>query len=123
MNAREYPFYGLGIVAFSVAEADGEIQAFERNELREIIKRWSRDIEADFDVAEIIFSLLSKTKHSDELNYATGMKYIATGSSYLTASLKERFVYLIRDIAHAFPPVTESELTLVRQFEADLHKL
>ncbi|MEX2597461.1 MAG: hypothetical protein WEC59_11080 [Salibacteraceae bacterium] len=123
MEIKEYPFYGLGIIAFCVAESDGEIQQRESRELKEIIHQWNESINTDFDVTEIIFSILAKTKGNDELSYEKGMKYISTGKEEMTESLKEKFILLINDIAHAFPPVTESELAILNRFRTDLKHL
>lgn len=124
MDARELPFYGLGMIAFAMAGSDGRIQANERNELRNIISEWSENFEQDFDIAEIIFSVLKKSPPSNlEEGYKNGLKQIRLGSNYLTANLKERFVFLINDIAHAFPPVTEDERSLLKRFEEDLHDI
>ena len=124
MDARELPFYGLGMIAFAMAGSDGRIQAHERNELHNIIQEWSDNFEQDCDIAEIIFSVLKK---SPPLNlddgYEAGMKQIRLGSQNLTQSLKERFVFLVNDIAHAFPPVTDDEKALLKKFEEDLHDI
>ena len=123
MQANEYLFYGLGIIAFVVAHADGEVQMSERKELREIVRVWSEEVDADFDIAEIIFSILQKSKHHEEISYESGMKYIRLGSNHLDESLKEKFLFLIRDIAHSWPGVTETEKSIVNRFKADLHEL
>jgi len=66
-------------------------------------------------------------KKSPPLNlddgYEAGMKQIRLGSQNLTQSLKERFVFLVNDIAHAFPPVTDDEKALLKKFEEDLHDI
>lgn len=120
MEIREYPFYGIGILAYVVAASDGEIQQRERRELMEVIHDWSENIEVEFDVAEIIFSILTKSKHTDELTYDRGLQYILKGKDYMTNKLKEKFVFLLQDVAHAFPPVTEGEKAIVSRFEKDI---
>ena len=62
MDAHEHLFYGLGIVAFAVANADGEIQASEKRELHELMVEWSSRYASDYNVTEIIFQILEKTK-------------------------------------------------------------
>ena len=123
MEAREYPFYGIGIIAFSMASADGEIQGRERNELKSILNEWSSTVEADFDVTEIIFELLVKIADPKDLTYDKGMHYIRMGSEYLTENLKEKFVFLINDVAHAFPPVTKEESDVIEKFREDIKHL
>lgn len=123
MDAQEHLFYGLGMVAYAVASADGSIQASERRELHEIIDRWTKTIDTDFDVSEVIFSVLSKNESIVSTGFDEGMKYIRLGSNHLTERLKERFIYLIQDIAHAFPPVTSEEEDVVTRFKRTLHDL
>jgi len=123
MEIHEYPYYGLGMIAYSIALSDGKIQVSERNELRSIVRDWSRDIECDFDVSEIIFSVMNRTPVDSEWGYEHGIKYIKQGSEFVDEKLKEKFLYLINDIAHAFPPVTTSERTVLERFEADLKNL
>ena len=124
MDARELPFYGLGMIAFAMASSDGRIQANERNELHNIVSEWSDNFEQDFDIAEIIFSVLKKTPPMNMKDgYENGMKQIRLGSDHLTPYLKEKFLFLINDIAHAFPPVTDDEKALLEQFEDDLNDI
>ncbi|MDP4963563.1 MAG: TerB family tellurite resistance protein [Salibacteraceae bacterium] len=123
MEKRENLFYGLGLVAYAVAKADGEVQAEEKKELHDLITDWSENIESEFDVTEIIFSVLSKQKPSFENGYELGMKHLALGKDLFTERLKELFLYLIKDVAHAFPPVTHQEQDIIVKFTRDLEKL
>jgi hypothetical protein len=123
MEAREYPFYGVGIIAFTMANMDRVIQGRERNELRQLIHEWSERVEVGFDVTEIIFELFVKNARPEELTYERGMHYIKLGREFLTESMKEKFIFLIKDIAHSFPPVTPAELALIKKFETDVKPL
>ncbi|GAB4377006.1 MAG: hypothetical protein Kow0075_04850 [Salibacteraceae bacterium] len=123
MDAKQHLFYGLGIICFAVARADGEIQPEERNELREIIEEWTDRYAQDYDITEIIFSILSKSKPGMDEGFEVGMKHIRLGSEYLNEQLKEHFVYLVEDIARAFPPVTGSEQELVSRFRQELSNI
>ena len=123
MEIKGYPYYGSGIIAFAVAESDGIIQQRERRELMNLVREWSETIEVTFDIAEIIFSLLAKTNRARSLDYETGLEYIRKGRDYMTPQLKGRFVFLINDIAHSFPPDTAAEKELVKRFEKDLKHL
>lgn len=123
MESREYPFYGIGIIAYGVASADGVIQGREKLELQSMIREWSKEVEVGFDVTEIIFTLFVKTADPKDLTYEKGLEYIRRGRSHLTERLKEKFVFLINDIAHAFPPVTDQEKALVRRLKSDLKSL
>lgn len=123
MDAQEYLFYGLGIIAYSVARADGTIQASEERELHDLVAEWSSKYSGDFDVTEIIFSVLKKSKPSLNQGFEEGIRYMKLGSNYLTEQMKEHFVYLIQDIAHSFPPVTERETSIIKRFKEELTDL
>ncbi|NQV52818.1 MAG: hypothetical protein HQ500_06525 [Flavobacteriales bacterium] len=123
MEAKEYPFYGIGIIAFSMASADGVIQGRERHALQEMLREWSDQVEVGYDVTEIIFHLFVKTASPEELTYERGMHYITLGKDYLTERIKEKFIFLINDVAHSFPPVTEVERALIKRFRADIKHL
>ncbi len=117
MTLNEYPFYGLGIVAFSIALSDGDIQQRERRELMHLIEDWSERVDVGFKGAEVIFALLTKTHKYDVLTYEKGMDYIRKGKEYLTPQLKEKFVFLVNDVAHSFPSVTDDERAIVERFK------
>lgn len=123
MQLHEYPFYGLGIIAFAMAQSDGAVQHRERRELMNIVKDWSERHDVDFDVAEIIFTLLSKNKANEVLTYEKGMEYIRKGKQSISAQMVEKFIFLINDVAHAFPPVTSEERTMLENFSHDMKNL
>lgn len=113
MEAREHLYYGLGMLAYAVAKADGDIQMSEKRELHELISEWSDQYSSNFDITEIIFSLFDKTKPTLEQGLEMGVRSIKLGSEHMNEQLKEHFIYLIRDIAHSFPPVTENEDAII----------
>jgi hypothetical protein len=123
MEARENLFYGIGLIAYAVAKADGEVQLEEKKELHELITEWSSDIEVDFDITEIIFSILEKQKPSFDDGYELGLKHLRLGKEQMTDRIKEMFIYLIKDIAHSFPPVTDQEQDVILKFTHDLESL
>lgn len=109
MESREHLYYGLGMLAYAVAKADGAIQASEKRELKELIHSWSNQYSPNYDVTEIIFTLFEKTKPSLKEGVDRGLHHIKLGSEHMTEQIREHFIYLIKDIAHSFPPVTENE--------------
>jgi uncharacterized tellurite resistance protein B-like protein len=123
MDAREHLFYGLGIIAYAVAKADGEIQASEERELHLLIEEWSSQYAQEYDVTEIIFSVLKKSKPGLNEGFDEGMRFIKLGSNHLTEQLKEHFIYLIQDVAHSFPPVTELESDIISKFKKQISEL
>ncbi len=123
MEKRENLFYGLGMIAYAVAKADGEVQAAEKKELHDLISEWAENIESEFDVTEIIFSVLNNQKPTFDNGYQLGMKHLELGKDLFTERLKELFLYLIKDVAHAFPPVTHQEQDIIVKFTRDLEQL
>lgn len=123
MDAKEHLFYGLGIIAFAIAKADGEIQPSEKKELHELITQWSEQYGGSYDITEIVFRVLDKTKPKLDQGFEEGMKYIRLGSNHLNEQMKEHFVYLIQDVAHSFPPVTHEEESVIKKFKEALHDL
>jgi hypothetical protein len=123
MDARQHLFYGLGIIAYAVAKADGEIQASEERELHLLIEDWSNQYCQEYDVIEIIFSVLKKSKPGLNEGFDEGMRFIKLGSNHLTEQLKEHFIYLIQDVAHSFPPVTDVETDIINKFKKQISEL
>lgn len=123
MDAHENLFYGLGIIAYSVAYADGSIQPEEHNALKQIVQDWAEQLDEDFDVTSIIFFILGKSKPVFAEGYEEGMHHIRLGDQFLTPKLKEKFVRLIGLVAKAFPPVTQDEAEIISKFENDLAPL
>lgn len=123
MDVREGLFYGLGLIAYAVAKADGVVQVSEKKELHELISTWSEDLEVNFDVTEIVFSIVNKQNQSSEQGYELGMKYIERGKEFLTVRLEELFIYLIQDVSRAFHKASIQENELVTRFSNDLAAL
>lgn len=103
MDPHQSLFYGLGIVAFSIAGADKYVQKLERKRLHRIIEDWTEGMEEDFDNTEIIYSILQNAKAGTAINYEKGLEYIRQGSPFLSGKLQEKFVQLITLLAKAFP--------------------
>src|SRR5690606_3518375 len=103
MDPHQSLFYGLGIVAFSIAGADKYIQQLERKRLHRIIEDWTEEMDEDFDNTEIIYSILQNAKAGTAISYEKGLEYIQLGSHYLSGKLQEKFVQLITLLAKAFP--------------------
>jgi len=115
-NSVEQLFYGFGMIVFAVAFADGKVQPAEKRELREMIARWAEQIDASLDVSEIIFSIMDTVHSGSKQSFELGIKAIELGRDHLDERLKEKFIYLLEDIARAFPPVTTEEKNLIAKF-------
>jgi uncharacterized tellurite resistance protein B-like protein len=121
MTALENLHYAIGELAYAVAAADGKIQKEERNKFHSIVEAEIRSKDYEFDISDIIFQILDKSKNKDvEEIYASAMHTIKTNSHYLSPRLKETFITVMEKVAKAFPPVTEAEQTLLERFKADI---
>ena len=121
MTALENLHYAIGELAYAVAAADGKIQKEERNKFHSIVEAEIRCKDYGFDISDIIFQILDKSKNKDvEEIYASAMHTIKTNSHYLSPRLKETFIAVMEKVAKAFPPVTEAEQTLLERFKADI---
>ncbi len=123
MTAKEHLFYGLGMVAHAVAKADGKIQEEEKRELHDLVTEWASQLDEDYDTTEIIFSVLKNRQPDYDQGYTEGLKNIRLGDQYLTEAMKEKFVFLIQDIARAFPPITMEEHAVIERFKKDIEAL
>lgn len=123
MDAKQSLFYGLGQIAYAVAQADGKVQREEREKLNSMLKHEIKNIDADFDYTDIIFQLLDKEHIDFETSYKWGIDSMKLGSHKMTNELKWSFLDLICKVAEAYPPSTKNELELVSRFTKDLRKI
>ena len=112
MDAKQHLYYALGIMAYAVAKADGEVQNQERQMIHKIVVE-ETDHQIDFDYAEIIFSILQKGKSDSLPIYDWAMHSFDLGKHHLTSEMKEQFVTVIQKIAEAFPPATPEENDMI----------
>lgn len=119
MEARQQLYYALGILAYAVAKADGNVQSEERQLIQDIVAKESGH-NMDFDYAEIIFHILQKDEPGIEYVYDWAMNALGKGKRHLTSELKGQFIKVIRQIAEAFPPATPEERKLIERFSKDL---
>lgn len=123
MDAKDYLFYGLGQLAYSIAIADGKVQPNEKKLVLEFIEGEMKKIEPDYDIASIIFQLLEKDHMDFESSYQWAIKSMQTGSHKMTSELKKQFLDVIIKVAKAFPPISVKEHEIIIRFEEDLKKL
>jgi uncharacterized tellurite resistance protein B-like protein len=123
MDARQHLFYGLGQVAYAVAQADGKIQRAEREKLHEMLTDELHRIDNDYSYADIIFHLLDKEHMDYEMSYRWGLDSIRLGSHKLTSKLKWDFTDILFKVAAAFPPTTRSEENIIFRFIRDIKGL
>lgn len=119
MDAQQNLYYALGILAYSIAKADGVIQREEQDVVHAIVEKETAH-NLDFQYVEIIFKILQKDKRSFDEVYEWSMNEFELGKYYLTPDLKFKFISVIKKVAEAFPPNLPEEMKLVEKFEQDL---
>jgi len=119
MDSKQHLYYALGILAYAVAKADGQVQHEERQMIHDIVEKESGH-NLDFDYAEIIFSILQKDKPGIEQVCEWAMNAFETGKGHFTPQVKEQFVNVIQKIAEAFPPTTTEERQVIERFSRDI---
>lgn len=113
-------YYALGELAYAVAHADGNIQKEERKKFHDIVTTELVSKGADFDISDIIFSIMDKDKMDSATTYKWAIHEIRLNSHYLSPELKKTFISVIEKVAKAFPPVTLSEQRLIDRFKKDI---
>jgi len=123
MTLEEHLFYGFGQIVYAIAKADGHVQSVEDIRFRNLVEREFSSLEPNLDVSQIIFFLKKQENLDPESAYQLGIKDMEIGKKYLTPERVERFLYIVQEIAKAFPPITQQEQDLITRFQTDLQKL
>lgn len=123
MDSRQHLFYGLGLIAYAVADIDGKVQRSESETLHRIMKEGIAKIDPDYDLADIIFQVMQHDKIDFETAYKWGMDAFKTGEQYLTPGMKWNFLDILQEVADAFPTASNQEGELIARFARDLRSL
>jgi uncharacterized tellurite resistance protein B-like protein len=123
MTPLENLHYAIGELAYAVARADGKIQKEEQKKFHDIVEAELRCKDYDFNVSDIIFQLMGKDHVDSETTYNWAMKQIKTNSHYLSPTLKKTFIAVMEKVAKAYPPVSESERTIIEKFKRDIEPI
>lgn len=123
MDSKQHLYYGLGLVAYAVADRDGTVQRDERERLQEILKEGIKKVEPDYDLADIIFQILEKDKVDFETAYKWGMDAIKLGSNHLTPGMKWIFIDILQAVSDAFPGAAAQEAEIIARFARDIRPL
>ena len=116
MNPIENLHYAIGEIAYAIAKADGNIQKKEHEKFQAIVAAELRSKDYNFDIADIIFKLLEKDRPDSETAFNWAMEQIKLNSHYLSPELKTTFIRVADKIAKAFPPIVDSEKSLLTRF-------
>jgi len=124
MEGVERLYYGLGLLAFAVAKADGTINSEERNKLHDIVKKEAKCNHEEIDISEIIFHVLDKhDSFSEEMLYELAMKEMRTNSSYLEDDMRSDFAGVLEKVARAFQPITPEENSIILKFREEIEQI
>ncbi len=113
-------YFAIGELAYAIAISDGMLQGEERKNFYDIVEAELRCKKYDFDIAKIIFQILSKDKINSEDSYNAAMRQIRLNSHYLSPELKKTFIAVIEKVAKAFKPVTLEEFELIVRFKNEI---
>ncbi len=119
MTQLENLHYAIGEMAYAIACADGKIQKEEKQKFQDIVEIELRNKNYDFNVSDIIFQILEKDHTTIAEAYNSALHQIKLNSNYLSPELKETFLMVIESVARAFPPVTISEIDLLKKFREE----
>ena len=119
MDNKQSLYYALGILAYSIAKADGKIQQEELDEIHQIVREETNH-QVDFNYAEIIFKLLLKDKSADDSVHSWALDALEQGKYYLSEKVKEQFITVLVRVSKAFPPKTDEEHNMLNQFIAEI---
>jgi uncharacterized tellurite resistance protein B-like protein len=122
MDAEQHLYYALGIMAYAVAKADGEVQHQEREMIHDIVVEESGH-NINFEYAEIIFSILQKDKLGVNQVYEWAINAFHLGKNHLTQEMKEQFVAVIKRMAEAYPPNNPNEIKMIDKISRDIWSL
>lgn len=120
MSPIENLHFAIGQLAFAVAFSDGKVQKEEREKFQNIVVQELRNKDYSFDVSDIVFQVMEKDKMNSDTVYDWAIKEIKTNSHYLSPELKAKFIIVMEKVAHAYPPVTENEASIITRFKKDL---
>ena len=118
MDAKELIYYGFGKIIFSLPLSDGKVQREEVESLNSILEKAHRAKLIEMDLAGIIFKLQnSENTFTASDSFEMGIKNIKLGDNHLTPQLLKNFTIILNNIAEAFPPKINQELTILNRFE------
>lgn len=109
-------YMALGEAAYAVAMADGKVQKEEQQKFEHLLKMEFSKLGLDFDYADIIFQLLKKDVMEPRTAYTWCLREMRLNSQYVSQSMKEKFVEVIKEVAAAFPPITKQERGYIDDF-------
>ncbi len=112
--------YAIGLLAYAVAFADGEVQKEERREFYNFITQELQRNHLEFEVSETVFAMLDKHNSGKDEMYSTGIKQLRANSHHLSPDLKASFIELVEKVGAAYQLPSSEEALLLDQIRAEL---
>ena len=123
MDAKQHLYYGLGLIAYAVADIDGKVQREEKETLHEILANGVKKVDPDYDLADIVFQIVEKDKTDFETAYQWGIDAIKLGDQHLTPGMKWNFIDILQAVSDAFPGSDMAESEIIARFARDMRNL
>ena len=123
MEGKENLYYALGQLAYAVAMADGAIQHDEKEKLQAIVAEGIKHHEVDYNIAQIIFSVLDREKMDLETSYNWAIKDFKKYKIFLNDQIKADFIKVLEDVAESFESVSKEEKSIINRFKKDINAI
>ena len=123
MDSKQELYLCLGYMAYAMALSDGKVQSEEIVQFKKNVTEGVKKFDPNFDISNIIFSIIEKDKISAQTAYDLGIITLKKGSNRITDEIKEFMLCIIKEIATAYPPITSEENQIIIQFEKDLNQI
>lgn len=115
MDSKQYLYYGLGEIAYSIALADGKLEHEEAQKFHDLIVEEVKQ-EFDFNISEIIFALLKKENIASGTTFQWGIKNMKLGEHYFTIDVRQKFIKILDKTAHFFDGGIDLKTKLLADF-------
>lgn len=115
MDSKQYLYYGLGEIAYSIALADGKLEREEEIMFHDLIVEEVKQ-EFDYNISEIIFALLKKENIASKTTFIWGIKNMKLGEQHFTAEMLKKFIHILERTADVFQGSIEQKDKLIADF-------
>ena len=122
-KSQQHIYYALGLLAYSAARVDEEIDEEEKKVLYKIITKATDSINASVNFQDMIQHILQKEKRDFESTYNWALYTVKNNRSALTKEIKDQFVYVVNQVIKKFPSNKTFPKTVTDRLKKDLNSL
>lgn len=119
MTPKEILHYAIGELAYAMAAADGEVQKEERQKFHDIVRQAVENERHAADFSVFMFQMTDKQNTEVKSAYNRAIAFIKQNGSHFTPELRRITLSVMKQVALAFPPLTDQEKKLIARFEKD----